>query len=154
MAADATYKETEVASGKFTVSYDIKGDPVTPIEGLTIDQSILQMYQVFLKDKQGINRTCIEITVSGYGITEGGSVRDELDGFSNVKEYHREIDGQPATVATGLAEDGIHTWTVFSYYLDQKNRQGLYKNQVLVTCSLPEAEAGDLMNTLHIGKRT
>ena len=154
IAADATYKEIKVGDGRFTVSYDIKGDPVNPFEGWTSDQVGLQMYQIVLKDKEGRNRTTIRIDVSGSGFTQSGSMRDVLDGFSDVNEYTREIDGQQADIATGLHPDGGVKWTVFQYYLDRKNREGLPTNCVLVYCTLPEDSAGDLMNTLHVGRET
>lgn len=153
MSADATYKEIIIGNGKYTISYDIKGDPVTPFEGKNYTFPGVRMYQVFLRDHQNRNRTTIEITSSGSGITESGSVRDLLDGFSDVREYSREINGRPTTVATGTHPDGVHKWTVFSY-LDYKSRNGYYTTQVQVWCSLPEKDAGDLMNSLHIGRRT
>lgn len=153
MVVDATYKESKVFDGKFIISYDIKADPLTPVEGWEVNQTGLQIYQIQLRDNAGKNRTTIEISVSGPGFQEEGTIMDLLNGFSNVQGYSRVIDGHSAKVATGLHRDGKHLWTVFSYGLGNKNVNGRYANMVLVYCVLPEESAGDLMNTLHIGKR-
>ena len=152
MTADATYKDIEVGDGRFTVSYDIKGDPVTPLVGSTVDEDSIQMYYVFLKDNQNRSRTTIRIDISPSGFTHSGVIEDYLDGFSDVKQYSREVDGQKADVATGIHPKSGLEWTVFEYYLDPRTREGLPTECVLVYCSLPEANAGDLMNTLHVGE--
>jgi hypothetical protein len=149
MVAGATYKEIKV--DEYNVSFDIKGDPVTPT-GEKENVSGEMYYNVYLQDSNKKNLTLIQISRSNGGIKRVGRVAMLLcKNFKDVQSYSREIDGHIADVGTGIGSKTGKKETVFTYDFGPTAPDDSYTCNVLVYCSLSDTSADDLMNTLHIG---